>query len=184
MCIYSVAIFVASSIHFSLIFSYVIAASYRCNLRYGFFVYILRVLGTSLRGMQLFCLLNPFMTEAVIIQKPVHCLYMITASVMKGLRNSKVNTVQPGRQLRKTRYDKNFRISNFYVCRCLQNSQKNVFVGVSDLYPPTFLKEKTPMQVYSDEFREIFMTPFSRNTSRQLLLFYGVIFTNKIKRAL
>ena len=28
---------------------------------------------------------NPFMTEAVITQKPVHGFYMITASIMRGL---------------------------------------------------------------------------------------------------
>ena len=39
--------------------------------------------------------------------------------------------------------------------------------------------EKTPVQVHSDEFYEIFMTPFSQNTSRQLLLFYEIIFTSK-----
>ena len=72
------------------------------------------------------------------------------------------------------------------VCKIYRKTSvsESFFNRVADLYPPTFLKEKTPMQVYSDEFREIFMTPFSRNTSRQLLLFYGVIFTNKIKRAL
>ena len=43
-------------------------------------------------------------------------------------------------------------------------------------YPATSLKERTPTQVFSDEFCEILKTTFLPNTSRRLLLFYGKIF--------
>ena len=43
-------------------------------------------------------------------------------------------------------------------------------------YPATSLKERTPTQVFSDEFYEILKTTFLQNTSRRLLLFYGKIF--------
>ena len=37
---------------------------------------------------------------------------------------------------------------------------------VTGLYPATLLKEKTPMQVFSDEYCEIFRTVSLQNTSR------------------
>ena len=60
----------------------------------------------------------------------------------------------------------------------LQNSQETPvleshFNKVTGLYPATSLKERTPTQVFSDEFCEILKAPFLQNTSRRLLLFYG-----------
>ena len=91
--------------------------------------------------------------------------------------NTGVNTFSPGRQLSK------IHIVNFYVRRCstmeyssmvLQNRcflkffkihrktsvSVSPFNKVSGLYPATSLKEKTLIQVFSDEFCEIFKTPF------------------------
>ena len=50
------------------------------------------------------------------------------------------------------------------------------FSKVIGLYPAISLKERTPTQVFSDEFCEILKTTFLQNTSRRLLLFYGKIF--------
>ena len=57
--------------------------------------------------------------------------------------------------------------------------RRRLFNKVIGLYCATLLKEKTPIQVFSDEFCEILKTPFLENTSRQLLLFYGKIFCQK-----
>ena len=55
----------------------------------------------------------------------------------------------------------------------VSDSLLNKIIGV---YPATSLKERTPMQVFSDEFCEILKTSFLRKTSRRLLLFYEKIF--------
>ena len=47
------------------------------------------------------------------------------------------------------------------------------FNKVTGAYPATSLKERTPTQVFSDGFCEVLKTPFLKNTSRRLLLFYG-----------
>ena len=47
---------------------------------------------------------------------------------------------------------------------------------VTGLYPATSLKDRTPTQVFYNEFCEILKTPFLQNTSRRLRLFYGKIF--------
>ena len=52
-----------------------------------------------------------------------------------------------------------------------KNTSRGLFV-----YPAASLKEKTPTQVFSDEFCEILKTPFSQNLSRKLFMFYGKIF--------
>ena len=44
----------------------------------------------------------------------------------------------------------------------------------------TLLKEKSPMQVFSDDFCKINKTPFLQYTSRRLLPFYGKYFSTKI----
>ena len=44
---------------------------------------------------------------------------------------------------------------------------------VTGLYPEISLKERTPTQVFSGEFGEILKTPFSQNTCRRVLLFFG-----------
>ena len=49
---------------------------------------------------------------------------------------------------------------------------ESLFNKVTDLYLTTFLKEKTPIQLFSDEFCERYKTSFLQNTSSQLLLFY------------
>ena len=56
---------------------------------------------------------------------------------------------------------------------------KNTSGGLS-LYPATSLRERTPTQVIPDEFCEVLKTTFLRNTSRQLLLFYGKIFIGSV----
>ena len=52
---------------------------------------------------------------------------------------------------------------------------KNNFGGLF-LYSATSRKERTPTQVFSGEFCEVFRIPFLQNTSRQLFLFYGKLF--------
>ena len=47
------------------------------------------------------------------------------------------------------------------------------FNKVAGLYPATLQKERTPTQVFSNEFCEILQTSSLQNTSRWLLLFYG-----------
>ena len=53
---------------------------------------------------------------------------------------------------------------------------ESLFNKVIGFYPATSLKERTPIQVFSDEFCEIHKTPFLRKTSRRLLLLYEKIF--------
>ena len=53
---------------------------------------------------------------------------------------------------------------------------RSLFLIITSLYPATSLKERTPKQMFSDEFFEIPKTPFLQNTSMRLLLFYGKIF--------
>ena len=56
---------------------------------------------------------------------------------------------------------------------------ESLFNKVIGCYPETSLKERrTPIQVFSDEFGEIFKTPVLWKTSRWLLLFYEKIFNH------
>ena len=55
-----------------------------------------------------------------------------------------------------------------------QNTCRGLF-----LYPATSMKERTPTQVFSDEFCEVIKAPFLKNTSRQLFLFYAKIFSQQ-----
>ena len=63
----------------------------------------------------------------------------------------------------------------FFFCRIHKKTPvlEFHFNKVTGLYPATSLKERTPTQVFSDEFCEILKTPFLQNTSRWLLLFCG-----------
>ena len=63
------------------------------------------------------------------------------------------------------------------VLKVLPNLQENICAGVS------FLKEKTPMRVFSDWICKIFKTPSLQNTSRSLLQFYEKQFTSKIVKS-
>ena len=83
--------------------------------------------------------------------------------------NTRINTFLPGRQLPKMLYDKYFHITNFYICR--YSTQKVflksykihnktpvpelLFNQVTGLYEAPLLKEKTPIQMFSDEFCKI-----------------------------
>ena len=53
---------------------------------------------------------------------------------------------------------------------------ESLFNKVTDLYPATLLKEKTPIQVFSDEFCKIHEVPFLQNTSRRLLLYENIFY--------
>ena len=52
----------------------------------------------------------------------------------------------------------------------------SLFNKGTGLYPTTFLKDKIPIQVFSDAFWEIFKTFVLQNTSRRLFQFYRKIF--------
>ena len=56
----------------------------------------------------------------------------------------------------------------------VSDSLLNKIIGV---YPATSLKERTPMQVFSDEFCEILKITSLQSTSRRLLLFSEKIFS-------
>ena len=68
-------------------------------------------------------------------------------------------------------------LRNIYLFLCKIHKKTPVleshFNKVTGLYPATSLKERTPTQVFSDEFCEILKTLFLQNTSRRLVLFYG-----------
>ena len=72
-------------------------------------------------------------------------------------------------------------LANFFFFFFCKNHKKtpvpeSLFNEVIGLYPATILKERTPAQVFSDEFCEIVKTTSFQNTSRRLLLFYRKIF--------
>ena len=69
-------------------------------------------------------------------------------------------------------------LRNIFFCKIHKKTlvPESHFSKVIGLYPAISLKERTPTQVFSDEFCEILKTTFLQNTSRRLLLFYGKIF--------
>ena len=66
-------------------------------------------------------------------------------------------------------------LQNIFFCEIHKKTPvlESHFNKVTGLYPANPLKERTPTQVFCDEFWEIIETPFFQNTSRRLLLFYG-----------
>ena len=66
----------------------------------------------------------------------------------------------------------------FFCCKIHKKKPvlESLFNQVAGQYPATSLKERTPAQVFSDEFARY----LRQNTSRRLLLFYEKHFTNKI----
>ena len=57
---------------------------------------------------------------------------------------------------------------------------ESLFDKITGLYPATSLKERTPTQVFSDEFREILKTPFYRTPSSDYFCSAEIYFANKI----
>ena len=55
-----------------------------------------------------------------------------------------------------------------------------LFNKVTCLYPATFLKEKSPIPVFSDEFCEILKTTFLQNTTGHCFCYTEKYFINKI----
>ena len=66
----------------------------------------------------------------------------------------------------------------FFFCKTDDKTPvlESIFNKVIGLYPATSLKERNPIQVFSDEFCDIPKTTFLQNTSRRLLLFNEKIF--------
>ena len=102
------------------------------------------------------------------------------------LLNTRVNTFSGGRYLPKVPHAtfadvlRNRRSLKFCEIHGKKPVAESLFIKVIDLYPAILLKEKDPIQVFSDEFCEIFKAPVLQNTSRRLRLFYGKIFASSV----
>ena len=106
------------------------------------------------------------------------------------LVNTSVNFLYAARQVPIFPSDKYFHIRNFYQMelfadvRCLwKNSQihnkapvsESLFNKVTGLYPANLLKQKTELQVFSDELCKIFINAFLWKTSWRILLWTNIL---------
>ena len=66
----------------------------------------------------------------------------------------------------------------FFFCKIHKKTHvpDSLFNKIIGVYPATSLKERTPIQVFSDEFCEILKITSLQSTSRRLLLFCEKIF--------